>query len=433
LGSTLITFSYNRLEGTARSIPVLQFLTILVFMAGARVFSRIRHANRGGQKQFAKQFPHDSPVGMPSADSVVIVGLNRLTELFLQSVQEFQKDRLHIAGLIGSKPDQTGRLMHRHRVLGEAVDLMAILKDLRVHGVNVTRVIVTQNIASLPPSAAEALRELEASSDIRVDYLAVTLGLDQSAAPSGDTGSRSADGMVQINEMLKITPAEQADLGARFYWKVKQAADVLGALVILTLLSPLIVVTAVLVAIDMGRPILFWQQRPGLGGRPFRIYKFRTMRSAFDSDGRLLSDAERVSRFGNLLRRTRLDELPQLFNILIGQMSFIGPRPLLPIDQPVGSATRLLVRPGLTGWAQVKGGRHLTATDKAALDVWYVRNASFAVDCEILLRTVQMVLFGERDNPAAVEGAWSDLAKATQGRLSPSTAAGSPLSREIAA
>lgn len=363
----------------------------------------------------------------------MIVGLNRLTELFLQSAHEFQKDRLHIAGLIGSKPGQTGRLLHRYPVLGDAGDVLAILKDLRIHGVNVTRVIVTQHISNLSPAAADGLRELEASSDIRVDYLAVTLGLDRVPPLSDETAGRPPGKWAQIDELLKITPSEQTELGARTYWKVKQAGDVVGALVILTLLAPLILLITVLVAIDMGRPVLFWQQRPGLGGKPFRVYKFRSMRPPFDSNGRLLSDSERVSVFGNLLRRTRLDELPQLFNILIGQMSFIGPRPLLPIDQPVGSETRLLVRPGLTGWAQVKGGRHLTAADKAALDVWYVRNANLAVDMEVLLRTVQMVLFGERENPAAVEGAWSDLARATRGQLNTVSRPAAPCAGEIAA
>jgi lipopolysaccharide/colanic/teichoic acid biosynthesis glycosyltransferase len=122
-----------------------------------------------------------------------------------------------------------------------------------------------------------------------------------------------------------------------------------------------------------------------------------------------LLDHERLSPVGELLRRTRLDELPQLFNILRGDMSFIGPRPLLPRDQDVSHRARLLVRPGLTGWAQVVGGRAISANDKAALDVWYVKHASLWLDFKVVLKTIPIVLFGETISRHQIESAWSDL------------------------
>ena len=125
------------------------------------------------------------------------------------------------------------------------------------------------------------------------------------------------------------------------------------------------------------------------------------------------SRAKRERReLGHLLRRLRLDELPQLFQILSGEMSFVGPRPLLPVDQSPAYAARLLVRPGLTGWAQVTGGRTISAADKAALDVWYVHHASLALDVRILLTTALMVLFGERVDQRAIARAWRDLKEA---------------------
>jgi lipopolysaccharide/colanic/teichoic acid biosynthesis glycosyltransferase len=168
-------------------------------------------------------------------------------------------------------------------------------------------------------------------------------------------------------------------------------------------------IASFLVAASLGVPILFWQQRPGLGGRPFRLYKFRTMRAAHDSEGRRLSESERTSRIGNALRRLRFDELPQLYNILRGEMSFVGPRPLLPRDQSAATQARLLVRPGLTGWAQVVGGRNIEPVEKAALDVWYVCHASLALDVEIALRTIPLVLTGEHVYFASIERAWRDL------------------------
>jgi lipopolysaccharide/colanic/teichoic acid biosynthesis glycosyltransferase len=172
---------------------------------------------------------------------------------------------------------------------------------------------------------------------------------------------------------------------------------------------PIMALIAVTVLVSMGRPIMFWQQRPGLGGRHFRLHKFRTMGAAYARDGHELLDHERLSSVGDLLRRTRLDELPQLFNILRGDMSFIGPRPLLPRDQDSSHRARLLVRPGLTGWAQVIGGRAISANDKVALDIWYVKHASLWLDLKIVLKTIPLVLFGETISRHQIESAWSDL------------------------
>ena len=149
----------------------------------------------------------------------------------------------------------------------------------------------------------------------------------------------------------------------------------------------------------------FWQQRPGKNSRPFKLYKFRTMADAHDRQGRRIPDEQRSSAIGNFLRQTRFDEFPQLYNILIGEMSFVGPRPLLPVDQPEGDKTRLLIRPGLTGWAQVNGGRTLSVNDKTALDIWYVKNASLWLDFKILMRTALFVLRGERTTAASTREA----------------------------
>jgi lipopolysaccharide/colanic/teichoic acid biosynthesis glycosyltransferase len=188
--------------------------------------------------------------------------------------------------------------------------------------------------------------------------------------------------------------------------------DVALSVSLLIVLAPVIALVGLCLSLSVGGPLIFWQQRPGLGGRPFCLYKFRTMGTAHGSDGRRKSDEERVTRVGNFLRRVRLDELPQLFNIIRGDMSFIGPRPLLPCDQDEAYKSRLLVRPGLTGWAQVVGGRSISAQDKAALDIWYLRNASLALDLKIALQTVPMVVFGERISKPLIEAAWQDLQNA---------------------
>lgn len=176
---------------------------------------------------------------------------------------------------------------------------------------------------------------------------------------------------------------------------MKRAMDIVGAAIGLALLAPVMAVIAVLIWWKLGRPILFVQLRPGLHGRPFRLYKFRTMSDARDADGHLLPDAERLTGFGRFLRATSLDELPELWNVLKGDMSLVGPRPLLMEYLPLYTAEQARrhdVKPGLTGWAQVNGRNALTWEEKFALDVWYVDNRSFLLDCRILWMTLLKVL-----------------------------------------
>lgn len=163
----------------------------------------------------------------------------------------------------------------------------------------------------------------------------------------------------------------------------------------LLLLGPLLLVLAVLVRLRLGAPVLFQQMRPGLGGRPFMMYKFRTMTEARDPRGDLLPDLERMTPFGAFLRSSSFDELPELFNVLKGEMSLVGPRPLLMQYLERYSpeqARRHEVKPGITGWAQVNGRNALSWEEKFKLDVWYVDNHSLLLDLKILFMTVAKVL-----------------------------------------
>jgi lipopolysaccharide/colanic/teichoic acid biosynthesis glycosyltransferase len=171
--------------------------------------------------------------------------------------------------------------------------------------------------------------------------------------------------------------------------------DIVGAVVGLVLLAPVMAVIAILIWWKLGRPILFVQLRPGLHGRPFRLYKFRTMSDARDADGHLLPDAQRLTGLGRFLRATSLDELPELWNVVKGDMSLVGPRPLLMEYLPLYTAEqarRHEVKPGLTGWAQVNGRNALSWEEKFALDVWYVDNRSFLLDCRIVWMTLLKVI-----------------------------------------
>ena len=175
---------------------------------------------------------------------------------------------------------------------------------------------------------------------------------------------------------------------------IKRSLDILTAGLGLLILSPLLIVISLVILILMGRPVLFKQMRPGLNGKPFYMYKFRTMTYERDEQGTLLSDELRLTRLGRFLRSTSLDELPELFNILKGDMSLVGPRPLLMqyLDRYTPEqARRHEVKPGITGWAQVNGRNAITWEKKFALDVWYVDNWSLWLDIKILAITVVKV------------------------------------------
>ena len=181
---------------------------------------------------------------------------------------------------------------------------------------------------------------------------------------------------------------------------MKRLFDRVVASILLLLLSPFMVIIMALVVWNMGRGgIWFRQQRPGLQGIPFEMVKFRTMLEVRDGEGELLSDAERLTRFGRFLRASSLDELPELWNVLKGEMSLVGPRPLLMEYLPrytTRQARRHEVRPGVTGWAQINGRNAISWEEKFELDVWYVDNRSFWLDFKILFLTVKKVLL--RDN-----------------------------------
>lgn len=175
----------------------------------------------------------------------------------------------------------------------------------------------------------------------------------------------------------------------------KRLLDIIGSLAGLVLLSPILLGAAIAIVLTMGRPVLFVQERPGLRGHSFRIVKFRTMANARDASGQLLPDSDRLTRTGLFLRSSSIDELPELWNVLRGDMSLVGPRPLLTIYLDRYSpeqARRHDVKPGLTGWAQINGRNAISWEEKFALDTWYVDYHSFWLDVKILALTVMQVV-----------------------------------------
>jgi sugar transferase EpsL len=199
-----------------------------------------------------------------------------------------------------------------------------------------------------------------------------------------------------VSETSTTTPPPPGGLAA------KRALDIVAALTGLLLTAPILLLLALAVRVGLGKPVLFRQLRPGLGGQPFMLLKFRTMTDARDEAGELLPDEQRMTPLGRFLRRSSLDELPELINVLRGEMSLVGPRPLLMEYLPhytAEQARRHEVRPGLTGWAAIHGRNATTWAERLQQDVWYVDHRSFALDCRILLLTIVKVIRQEGISP----------------------------------
>ena len=232
-----------------------------------------------------------------------------------------------------------------------------------------------------------------------------------------------------------ITPNPSAcrlDNGGHVGWRGKRGMDIALTLLAAPLLLPLLAIVAVIVRVWIGSPVLFWQTRPGLGGRPFNLVKFRTMRDDRDDHGNLLPDGARLTSFGRFLRASSLDELPEFWNVLRGEMSIVGPRPLLVEYLPLYSprqARRHEVRPGMTGLAQIKGRNRLSWARKFHYDVIYVERCGLALDLWVLAKTVLVIL-----NRVGINEAGEATASPFRGNLSQadSEKAATPIKRPSA-
>jgi lipopolysaccharide/colanic/teichoic acid biosynthesis glycosyltransferase len=399
----VLTFALNRLAPVARSLPVLQGGLIVSFLITARCTARFWHTRR-------IHINGNDRINELPRETVLVVGVNTVAEMYLLSAKEFGSQRVQVAGILAEEPSMRGRTVQQKAVLGTVEELPGILQSLEIHGVAVDRIVVATAADRLEPRSLACLFEVEKSSNIIVQFLSERLGFDGSQRPSvpAEQKRNAVPGqraVARVGGLIDAGPANS--LGS--FQRGKRIVDVIGATFLIFVLAPLVLLVSLVVAIDVGFPVIFWQQRPGLYGRPFKLFKFRTMSAPHDKQRKRIADDQRSSAVGQIFRRARLDELPQLYNVLVGDMSLIGPRPLLPCDQSPDYADRLSVRPGITGWAQVNGGRIISTSDKLILDMWYVQNGSWMLDLAIVFRTVKMILFGDRINTDAVNQARGNL------------------------
>jgi lipopolysaccharide/colanic/teichoic acid biosynthesis glycosyltransferase len=403
----VLTFALNRLEPVARSLPVLQGGLIVTFLVSARGAARFRYARQ------TRTDGNGRSNGQPR-EIVLLVGVNPVTELFLLSAKEFACERVQVAGILAEQPSMRGRAIQQLPVLGTIEELQEVLNSLEIHGVTIDKIIVAVPTERLQAHALERLLEVEKSSNIIVKFLSQQLGFEDSYETKAVVREQKRipirEQRVSARNLIHI---DHPDSSGESFRLQKRFVDVFGAAFLIITLIPVAIMLAFVVALDVGFPLFFWQQRPGLHGRPFKLYKFRTMHAPHDQHKQRVPDDHRSSAVGKLIRRFKLDELPQLYNVLVGDMSLVGPRPLLPRDQSPDHAARLSVRPGITGWAQVNGGRIISPSDKCILDIWYAQNASLVLDFKIALNTLKIICFGDQINIEVLNQARRELGQKT--------------------
>lgn len=377
--SSVILFVLNRLDGVPRSTPVICGLVMGAGLLLARLFARILHS---------EEWPLDSrPATTLSPRRILLIGVDRFAAIAIKLIDNQRPCTTEVVAALDPRQAFVGRKFRGVKIVGELDDLAAVIDEYSVHGVEIDEVWSNHNVVAHSPAAHARMTALCASRGLRLVGLAEALNL----TPAIDTGP----GVEYRGHHPSPSP----------YFEAKRILDIVMASLLLIIFAPLGVVVACVTLIDVGAPALFWQWRVGLHGQKFRLYKIRTYRAPFNGHGDRVPEERRLSRVGRIIRATRLDEIPQLLNVLVGDMSLIGPRPLLPQDQPIDPSFRLSVRPGITGWAQIKGGCAVTPEDKDALDAWYVRNASLMLDLRILVGTLFFLITGEKLNLAAIEEA----------------------------
>ena len=366
--TALTVFSFTRLDTVPRTVPLIHLLVLASLMLTTRAIATKQRRRR----ERRNKVPHADP------SHVLLIGANRLAWSYLRMLNVLDTGRTDVVAILDDNPKLFGRSVLGYSVLAPPSELSRVVHEYAVHGVRINRVLIAANRHADEAQLWMKLEDYCRDSSISVGFLGDILGMELGQPPAASPA-----------------PVEAPAPRMRAYLRVKRVFDFCIALALSIVLAPVFAIAALGVLIDLGWPITFWQKRDGKNGEPFLIYKIRTMHAPFDRRGRFVEEDRRASRFGEFLRRTRLDELPQLWNVLTGAMSFVGPRPLLPVDQPSTSKYRLRVPPGLTGWAQIHGGKRVNADDKGLLDDWYVEHASLWLDISIILRTGLIVLLGD--------------------------------------
>jgi lipopolysaccharide/colanic/teichoic acid biosynthesis glycosyltransferase len=396
--SAALIFTVNRLDYIPRSTPLIYAMVLVAGLIGGRAIARVHGSRRMAEERRAGARLRRQ------ARRVIVVGVDCFSTLAIKLVQCQTPRTVEIVAALDPRERLSDRTVNGVRIVGAPADLLPIVREYAEHGICVDEVWVSDQLIAESPEAHRALSDVCRISGLKRSSVSGALNL----APAGSDFDAPGEAAVRV----AVAPAPG-------YFRLRRPLEAAAAAALLAALAPVAAIVAAIVAIDLGAPVIFWQERIGRNGRKFLLYKFRTIHAPFDRAGEAVPRDQRTSRIGRIVRKSRLDEIPQLWNVVRGEMALIGPRPLLPVDQPADPRTRLLVPPGITGWAQVNGGTALSAEEKDALDSWYIRNASPALDLRVMWRTFSRFGRGERRDASAIEHAmeWRRKAKRVDDRL----------------
>jgi lipopolysaccharide/colanic/teichoic acid biosynthesis glycosyltransferase len=363
-------FTLTHLDGIPRAMPLVHGLLLAGGLLAARVFVRIVASE-----------DNEPPDYQGRRERIIVIGANPFASSFIQLLKVYSPQQQRVIAVLANDAAMIGRAISGVQVLGAPDELDAIVSEFAIHGIGTDRIVIAGEVDFLSAPVLHEVERICQKRQIELTFLPRMIGVSE---------RRPSNAPAIISESVESGPS----FAPPPIFRLKRWVDIVGSLVLIALFFPFLVLAGVLVLLDVGPPIFFWQERLGWKGRSFLIYKFRTLGAPFDSTGKPTPGGRQPSAVGRFLRATRLDELPQLLNVLFGEMSLIGPRPLLPEDQPANTSIRLSVRPGISGWAQVNGAKLVTKEQKEALDAWYVRNASLWLDLRIIMMTIKVMLRG---------------------------------------
>src|SRR2546429_2017871 len=365
-----VLFTLTRLDGIPRSMPLIHGLLLAGGLLAARVFVRIVASE-----------DNEPPEHQYRQERIILIGANRFASSFIQLLNAYASQQQRVIAVLDEDAAMIGRAISVVQILGAPHELEAIVSEFAIHGIGADRIVIAGEADFLSAPVLHEVERICKKRQIELAFLPRMIGLSE---------RKPTTAPAVIPKPVESVPT----FALPQFFRLKRWIDIVGSLALIVLFFPLLALAGVLVLLDVGPPIFFWQERLGRREWPVLIHKFRTLKAPFDSTGQPTAGSRRPSAVGRFLRATRLDELPQLLNVLFGAMSMIGPRPLLPEDQPSNMSFRLSVRPGISGWAQVNGAKLITKEEKQKLDEWYVHNASLWLDLRIATMTINLLLRG---------------------------------------
>ena len=381
--TTFVFFVFTRLDGVPRTVPIIYGL-VLVF---GLLLYRLLHKEIYEKSSVIVNYPLTVDSNF-LLKRVIIIGLDPFAISVIRTTEKQIPQTVQVIAAYSHNGKYNGRTISHVRIFDDITSLRSIVQEYLVHGILVSEIWISDSCL-INQNSKQSIQQAVHECGVVSKKLSEALNLT-----SLETQNATKD--------LKPRNVERPNF---IYWKIKRFLDVSVGVLLFISLSPIIIILVIITFKIYGMPIFFWQERIGRFGRRFRLYKIRTLGAPINKHGKLLNDEERLTEFGRILRRLRLDELPQLLSVINGDMSGIGPRPLLPRDQPRDSSIRLLVRPGITGWAQINGGELLSVDEKNLLDCWYVYNASLLLDIKIVVGSFKVLFLGVYKNHKALETA----------------------------